>query len=184
MQEKLAELDSQFVGKPPRFSSQLINLREQEIRLAKGGKFDQAQAVQAYADQVEQREMAQHQQATEVQKEQQKLEIFRFYEKQGKVLMGKIEAGRADILNKWAGDMDKLEKHHEAMLKAESNRFLTVKNSKRGVAEGSRLRRSDIVSPVKQYIEGESANVNASQLGASMSPVTSRVMGLGRLRNE
>ena len=37
--------------------------------------------------------------------------------------MTKIEAGRADIISKWSSDMDKLDKHHEAMLKAEDIRY-------------------------------------------------------------
>lgn len=97
--------------------------------------------------------------------------------------MGKIEAGRTDILNKWASDMEKLDKHHDAMLKQEENRYASIKSGKRNTITRSKIQKQEVISPVKQYIEQDSVEVNASQLGASMSPVTSKVLGLGKLRS-
>lgn len=45
MNESLQKIADNFKAKPPRFSKQIINLRQQEVMLAKAGRFDEAQAV-------------------------------------------------------------------------------------------------------------------------------------------
>ncbi|CAL5996473.1 Conserved_hypothetical protein [Hexamita inflata] len=185
LEDKLKQLDEKFIQRPIRFSSSVLTLRDQEVRLAKNQRFEEAKAVQREADQIEQKEIQEHQQMQQVSKEQQKLELFRFYEKQAKALMTKIEAGRSDILQKWASDMDKLDKHHEAMIKAEDVRFLKARQPREILDMSIKLdsnRLKAIKSPVAQYIQQQGAMVDGSQLGASMGPIVSKVQGLVKLK--
>ena len=82
--------------------------------------------------------------------------------------------------------MEKLDRHHEAMTKGESNRFLAAKKPRDVVdrtkaVDMSYLKR-DLKSPVLSYIQNEGAVVDSNQLGASMGPVMSRAQGLKGLK--
>lgn len=90
------------------------------------------------------------------------------------------------MLKKWADDMEKLDRHHEAMTKGESNRFLNAKKPK-DVIDRTRsvdmsYLKKDLRSPVMSYIKSEGAVVDSNQLGASMGPVMSRNQGLKGLK--
>lgn len=186
LQQKLDELEQNFKPRPLRYSSALIHLRDSETRLARSGRFEEAKHAQREADVLEKREFNEHQAQAQVLKEQQRLEIIRFFEKQAKALKQKIDINRAQLLSNWAADMDKLEKHHDTLIKQENIRFAMSKNPQHSLARSivpTKMNLSNnVASPIRQYIEQQGSVVDTNQVGASMSPVLSRDLGLNTLR--
>ena len=65
-------------------------------------------------------EIAQKDAQNAFEREQARLRLVQRFEKQGRILKQKVEAARAETLTLWAADLDKIEKHYNALLRMEA----------------------------------------------------------------
>ncbi|KAH0574307.1 hypothetical protein SS50377_24261 [Spironucleus salmonicida] len=181
LQQALLYLEQQFQQKPLRFSSNLLTLRASELKLAKSGDFRSAKALQTEADKLEMQERNNYFSRQQFERESQRLKLVQKFERSGKVLRQKVERARDEILSCWAGDMDRIEKHWQAMLRMEGQKFGESRSVKIAVSSsGSRPARGE--GKIRAYIENAGYFVDSGALGSSMSPVLSGSHALGALR--
>lgn len=122
--------ESAFQRAPVKFSAALLNLREKQISAGRTGHFEEAIILKREADAMEAEEIQAHEKLQDFLEQQGSEPIHKRFEIRKNSLEQRIEAGKVDIMTRWAADLEALQKHFEALKRHEANKIFTTLNPK------------------------------------------------------
>lgn len=181
--------EANYQRQPVKFSTALLNLREKQIAAGRIGNFEEAIVLKREADALEAEEIKAHEKYQNYMEAQGSEPIHKKFELKKQSLEQRIEAGKTDIMNRWAADMDALQRHFETMKRHEANKIFTALNGRskasledsKGSTQQLRQTIRTAKSPVATYISRSQTNVSSGTLTSGRAPSrkTGRVASRG-----